>query len=318
MERKLVAAAVATALGVPMAADAVELKASGHVNAAIVVQQTDDDSNAEIVDANGSETRFRFTGSEELESGMTVGVQLEIGAGGGVRSYNQAMDDDDMPEGNENDFRIRHANVSITSEAGKVTFGQAAVAADGAVYADVGSSWIAGATMWCSYAGSGPACATFSGGRAEVIRYDTPALGPAKLMVSAGNDDYWDLQGRVGGSLGDSGYDLRIAYIDPAESISGSAAFTMSQGTGVAVAWGQADEASVQYVKLDHTYGDGSVGVYYKTGEDADGNEGTLYGVGVGHAVGGGATVYAGYRFIDNDGEDELNIILAGMRVTFN
>ena len=37
------------------------------------------DGDAEHVDANSSQTRFRFTGTEELGSGMTVGVRIEEG-----------------------------------------------------------------------------------------------------------------------------------------------------------------------------------------------------------------------------------------------
>lgn len=55
-----------------------------------------------------------------------------------------------------------------------------------------------------------------------------------------------------------------------------------------------------------HKYsGDGSIGVYWKQGEnvlgqDARGNDinndGSLWGIGVGHNIGAGATANAGYR----------------------
>ena len=71
------------------------------------------------------------------------------------------------------------------------------------------------------------------------------------------------------------------------------------------------------YVEVDHSYGDGSVGVYYKAGE-TNGVDGSLWGVGVRHNVGGGATAYAGYRLMEEDGKEDTTLILAGMRVTFN
>ena len=52
--------------------------------------------------------------------------------------------------------------------------------------------------------------------------------------------------------------------------------------------------------------------------------EGTLWGIGIGigigigHSIGGGVTAYAGFRCIEEDNEDDLNLYLAGMRVTFN
>ena len=73
-----------------------------------------------------------------------------------------------------------------------------------------------------------------------------------------------------------------------------SGAVSFGQGTSVAAAWSQQDTGSqveYQYMKLDHSYGDGSIGVYYKTGEyGATGVDGSLWGIGVGHSIGGGAT----------------------------
>ena len=74
MDRKLIAVAVSSALALPMAAQAVEFSVSGQVNRAIIsVDGGANDGSLQHVDANSSETRFRFTGSEELENGMTPG-----------------------------------------------------------------------------------------------------------------------------------------------------------------------------------------------------------------------------------------------------
>ena len=100
--------------------------------------------------------------------------------------------------------------------------------------------------------------------------------------------------------------------------------------------WGTGDDAvkhrgdhEYTYLELDHSYGEGSVGVYWRSGELKDvytaggdlypNRDGSLWGVGIGHNVGAGATAYAGYRQIKEDGvNDNTGIILAGMRVTFN
>ena len=295
---------------------------------------------------------------------------------------------------------------------------------------------------------SGPACPSNDGGRKEILRYDTPAIGPASLAVSAGNNDYFDIMLKVAGSFGDAGYDLRIGHIGeydepvaetedshkyitgkelrkalaedgfkfgtgaaPSRTLAGnnlgktggpngcagfeghemlnkvkinaldgghptggsaiadtdqylkttpgkmasekpagdvttaSAAVSFGQGTSVAVAWSKDDtkDHEYQYGELDHSYGDGSIGVYYKTGEmnkagkdslmwtvtDAAAaytvkkganmnHEGSLWGIGIGHSLGGGATAYAGYRQISEDGMKDIDLLLAGMRVTFN
>ena len=389
MERKLIAVAVSSALAVPMAAQAVEFSVSGHINRAIIsvdgggasAKPDAHDGDVQHVDSNASQTRFRFTGSEELESGMTAGVQLEYGLG----------------------TNVRHANVYLSTAGGKITVGHASMATDGMAHADLGgAAWLGGATNWCSYASSGPACPSNDGGRGPVLRYDTPAIGPASIAVSTGNNDYFDIKLSIAGSMGDAGYDFRIGHIAEYEAdvaavaatnrtvrgedlakvlmsedleanedgveahemengvtltdLSGttdsqgladlhnkytpgtaagtkdvgdvttmSGAVSFGQGTSVAAAWSQAETGSqveYQYLKLDHSYGDGSVGLYFKSGEYGAGAkkgvDGSLWGVGIGHSLGGGATAYAGYRQISEDGMKDIDLLLAGMRVTFN
>ena len=99
-----------------------------------------------------------------------------------------------------------------------------------------------------------------------------------------------------------------------------SAAFSFGQGTSVALAWSQdnLEDHEYQYIKLDHSYGDGSIAVYYKRGENADGTEGSLVGIGLGHNLGNGATAYAGYRQMSEDNKDDVDLLVAGLRVTFN
>jgi len=306
MERKLIAAAVSSALALPMAAQAVEFSVSGHVNRAIIsVDGRAKDGDLMHVDANSSETRFRFTGSEELENGMTAGIQLELGRPG--------------------NWRTRHANVYLSSAAGKVTVGQGSAAMDGVAHADLGGpSWLGGATNWCSYAGGSTACPSNDGNRIQVLRYDTPAIGPASIAVSTGNNDYWDAKLSISGSMGDAGYAVRIGHAgqndeDISEVTTASVGVGFGQGTTLALAWSQddANDHEYQYMKLDHSYGDGSIGVYYKRGE-TDMTEGSLWGIAVGHSLGGGATAYAGFRQMSEDNMEDVDLIVAGLRVTFN
>ena len=388
MERKLIAAAVSSALVLPMAAQAIEFSVSGHINRAIISvdgggannKPDTHDGDVQHVDSNASQTRFRFTGSEELESGMTAGVQLEYGLA----------------------TNVRQANVYLSTAGGKVTVGHASMATDGMAHARLGGpSWLGGVTNWCSYTSSGPACPSNDGGRGPVLRYDTPAIGPASIAVSTGNNDYFDIELSIAGSMGDAGYDFRIGHIaeyeadvaavaamnqtvrgsdlakvlmsegleandagvmahedmhsvtltrltdgmgfgdedlfnkhtpgtpagtkDVGDITTMSGAVSFGQGTSVAAAWSQedtGDQVEYQYLELDHSYGDGSIGVYYKTGEygagKKDGVEGSLWGIGIGHSLGGGATAYAGYRQISEDGMKDIDLLLAGMRVTFN
>ena len=306
MERKLIAVAVSSALGLPMAADAVEGSVSGHVNRAVVVVNQDgseNDGELQHVDNNSSGSRFRFTGSGELDNGLTAGVNLEYALS----------------------TAVRHANVYVSSEGGKLSIGHTSTATDGMNHARLGgASWLAGVTNWCSYVSSGPGCITNDGGRKPILRYDTPAIGPLSIAVSTGDNEYWDGMAKLSGSFGDSGYDLRAGYIGDNGSgmdvVGVSGAVKFPQGTSVAASWNEKDDAGEQsqHIEVDHSYGAGSIGVAYRRGENGDGEEGSTWAVGVGHSLGGGATAFAGYRFIEADGAEDINAFFAGMRVTFN
>ena len=307
MEKKLIAVAVSTALGLPMAADAVESSVSGHINRALVVVDQDgymNDGNIQHVDGNSSGTRVRFTGSGELDNGLTAGVNLEYGAGSSLS--------------------LRHANIYVNSDGGKVSVGHTGSAADGMLFARLGGpSWLGGVTNWCSYHSSGAGCASLDPGRAPNLKYDTPALGPLSVSVSTGNNDYWDAMAKVAGSVGDSGYDLRVGFVgdngDGQDVVGVSGAVKFQQGTSIAASWGENSDAgtTTQHIEIDHSYGAGSIGVAFRQGEEGD-DTGSTWAIGVGHGLGNGATAYAGYRFIEGDSIEDATVLFAGMRVTFN
>ena len=407
MERKLIAAAISSALALPMAAQAVEFSVSGHINRAILSvdgggpegMPDANDGDVRHVDANASQTRFRFTGSEELENGVTAGVNLEYGGIGQTTATGWSIN-------------ARHANVYLATAGGTISVGHTSAATDGMIHADLGGpAWLGGATNWCAFHGhrgagklhatAGPACESNDGGRHSVLKYDTPAIGPASIAVSTGNNDYFDIELTIAGSMGDAGYDFRVGHIaeyeanvaavaamnqtvrgsdlakvleaegltaddtgiaaheeangvdltrltattgftdadlfnkhtpatqattrDVGDVTSMSGAVSFGQGTSVQAAWSQEStgaQAEYQYMKLDHSYGDGSIAIYYKTGEYGagvkDGVEGSLWGIAIGHALGGGAHAYAGYRQVSEDNMKDIDLLVAGMRVTFN
>ena len=356
MERKLIAAAVSSALALPMAAQAVEFSVSGHVNRALVsldggtkknekdgtITFVENDGKVQHVDANVSESRVRFVGSEELDNGVTVGVNLELGLGGQAYSYSG------------DDLRVRHQNVYVMTQGGKITLGQTQTTSDNVPYANAGGpSFLAGVTNWCPYGGGyddprgSPGCQSNSNGRKELLRYDSPSFGPVTIAGSVGEGDYWDTMLKIADSAGDTSYDIRLGYVgdndsdgDDMVTVAGSIGF--AQGTTVTAAWGKDNEktltfeegtlvdgmplakdekvkveADYQYLAVDQSYGDGSIGAYYGTGE-IGGVDGSRWGIGVGHNLGGGASAYAGFRNTERDGSEDATHIIVGMRVTFN
>ena len=231
-----------------MAAQAVDFTISGQVSRTLFVNSSDTSTNpmsvgsdGEIRDNNGA-TRIRANGSSELDDGSTVGIQFEYGVDAGVT--------------------LRHANIQHTSSAGRITFGQGSEAGDGSAGVGVGVTGIGagqdGTKATFEMLTTGPNAGTFiklgsyfgsldGGGRTNMIRYDTPTIGPVRAAVSVGNSD------RISGLLaletetGGTAFSARLgAYKMGDETvISGSAGVTLPSGLAVAGAWGRGDDVAI-------------------------------------------------------------------------
>lgn len=170
MNKKALTAAIAASLAAPMAAQAVDFTISGHINRGIFITNTDDDTEVTVEDNGSSGTRIRATGSGKLDTGHTASINLEVGAG--------------------HSYLLRQANVSFSGGFGKLTIGQAGEAGDGAASSD--KSGVFGIGMGQDFAASGLGDyfdSLAAGNRRETVRYDTPALGPVGLAVSASTGD---------------------------------------------------------------------------------------------------------------------------------
>ena len=89
-----------------MAAQAVDMTVSGHINRSLFVTDSDQDSStqAAVKDNGGSGTRIRVTGSGEMMDGGAAGVNLEYGA--------------------TSSLGLRYAEVWFSGCYGKVSIGQ--------------------------------------------------------------------------------------------------------------------------------------------------------------------------------------------------
>lgn len=239
MHKKALTVAIAGALAAPMAAQAVDFTISGHVNRALFVVDKDGDggTKAQVANNGGSSTRVRVTGSTELDEGMTVGIQWEYqdnGSGG---------------------LGLRHANVQLGSSFGKLTIGQGSEAGDGSQYSDTtgvfGIGHGAGTSSdfsLGSYFGS-----LDGGGRVEMVRYDTPALGPMSAAVSVANGDRVSGQIAFKSEFAGTSVGAKLATLQfPAEkamdrdrsSIGASIGATMPSGLTLSGAWAKGKDMS--------------------------------------------------------------------------
>lgn len=314
MNRKLLTVIVSGALALPMAAQAVDFSVSGHINRALLFgddEITGADNNVTHTDGGASPSRFRVTGSGELDNGVTAGVNLEYGVGAR------------KADGNPN---LRHSAVYLSGAFGKLTLGHTSQATDGIAYSSYDNhAWLAGIEIGCDFCSGLP---TYGGGRAEVIRYDTPSIGVGTVGVSTDGDDFWDAALRVDGSVGDGGYQLKVGYghtDDQQDNLVVSGAVSFG-GMHANAAWGQTDPDASSEGKQDYLH----FGIGYNIGEtsiaatytDHDVENGVQsWGVGVGHGM-GPVQLYAGYKHLNLDEETaargDHGFFVVGSRIRFN
>jgi predicted porin len=209
MNRKLLVALMSGALVLPMAAQGVDIEASGHINRALVFHDMADDAVDPVhTDAGSSPSRFRFTGTSDMDNGVTAGVNLEYGAGGNAG---------DNPG-------IRHAAVSLGGEFGTLTVGQSAPATHLIGHASYDNlAWLSGTELGCDFclaggATFGGAAYAYGASRRPMVKFDTPSLGVANVSVSADGNDFWDAALRASGEAGALGYTFHVGFTNYAES----------------------------------------------------------------------------------------------------
>ena len=321
MHKKALTVAIAGALAAPMAAQAVDFTISGHVNRALVIVDSDDadSSSAEVLNNGSSSTRIRWTGSSEMMDGNSVGIQVEYQevAGGGLG--------------------LRHANVNYAGEFGKVTIGQGSEAGDGSAYKggvgtfgighgqEKGSAFTLGA-----YFGSLDA-----GGRINMIRYDTPAIGPVGAAVSVGNGDSISAAATLSTEFSGSSFNAMIATLQApgdTSTVGASAGVSMANGLGISGAWAMgesmganATDPSYFQASVAYSFGDTTVAASWYSSEDFanDGSDGTAIGVGVNHNLPKvAAQVYAAAQNYAADDmaagiDTDETVLVVGTRVRF-
>lgn len=329
MKRKLIVAAVAGTLALPMAAQGVDIAASGHINRALVFSDHEGATDPAHVDGGSSPSRFRFKGSEGLDNGLTVGVNLEYAV------WNKDVTAPKPPAMYDKDAytirpAIRHAAVSIGGAFGTVHLGQTGPATHLIGHANFDNhAWLSGTELGCDFcpSGGGPefggAAFAYGQSRTEIVKYDAPSIGPVALSVSGDGDDLWDVAARASVD-GDVSYQLQAGYTDRDTDtiLAAAGAVGFSQGSHVNIAMAQRDpdvgnDTDWLHFGIGHNVGDTSVAATFT--DSSFGGGGQSWGVGVGHAVGGGAVVYAGYKHLNfDDAQEDYGFFVIGSRVIFN
>lgn len=350
LEKTLLATAVAGALGLAgTPAQALDAEVSGHVNRAVMAADDGTDSRTTFVDNTTSNSRFRFTGTEEVTQDVRAGIFVEFS----IASSNSSAVSIQNPS---DDFGVgeRHIDAFVEGDFGKLSLGQGDGAGNGATEVDQSGTFIAaysaadliggGVSFRNENTGAlGPTIGdTYSNfdfySRHDRIRYDTPSLGGITLSVSHGtgngDEDTTEVVARqsldtgagqlawaVGtGSQGGAGNDIT----------GGSASLLMDGGLNVTLAVADSednatgdDNGSLVYTKLGYKQGRNAYSVDYGVVEDVaqTGDESEVIGVQYLHKPIDWMDLYVSGKThsLDRDGQDfdDVSILFAGTRIKF-
>ena len=226
MHKKALTVAIAGALAAPMAAQAVDITLSGHINRAIFITDSDDKSStsASVSDNASSGTRIRVTGSGEMMDGGSAGVNLEYAA--------------------DTSLKLRYGEVWFSGDYGKLSLGQGDQGGEGSVYNGAAAVLGTGHGQATGGAAVGNYYDSFDGGagRNERIRYDTPSVGPVSAAISVGNGDQVSAGIKLSQEFGGTSFSAGIGTVQwpgGKSTVSGSAGVGLASGISISGAWGK-------------------------------------------------------------------------------
>ncbi|RLC02947.1 MAG: hypothetical protein DRH90_12525 [Deltaproteobacteria bacterium] len=328
---------------------AVEVKLSGQINRAVMWADNGEDSEVFNVDNGNSSTRFRLTGSEEVNDSVKVGVVWEnefVSNGSGNVDIGQEND-------GTSDFNERKMEAYFVMPFGKVSIGQGDGAGNGTSEEDLSGTSVIMYSSVGDTSGSinfrddddnkiatiGSTRTNFDGlSRNDRVRYDTPKFRGATLSVSGTNGDAYELAARYSGDFDSLGkITAAIAYVDANKrkdpewtQIGGSVSWLHTSGINLTVSSGSRDIDNTgrdpvnYYGKLGYKFDIHAIAVEYGVTEDLDQNKDKSKNYGLAYVMKpwNGVEFYGTYRIFELDRDDTSNIediqqVMIGTRVKF-
>ncbi len=342
------AVAVSGALILPAAAPAFEAKLSGQVSRMVVIP--DDAAGDEIqhVDIGWSGSRFRFTGSDTAENGLTYGFRFEIQARENCAGASNGGTFGDTGDDQDN----RYQDLYLSGGWGQVSFGKGDGASNDATEVDLSGTALASSSNhqdnWGEYA-------ITSGGmkwdsifnmqdgqsRTNRLRYDTPNFSGVSFAASVGQGDATEIAVRYRGEITAVKIEASAGFVNR-HNFAGNEAETTGAsisalfGGGFNITWAYAmtepQKGAVKLdqeawtIKLGYKKGIHAVTVDYGDGEtDVAGggeNEADTWGLTYAAFPAKGVEVFVTYRELDADlqsgaSTDEVDIFAIGSRIKF-
>jgi len=317
--RSVIFAAATTAFTVAVPASAIEFKISGQVDKAVVAADNGEDNDIGFVDNNGSNTRFRVTGSQGFVNGMTVGLNYEVGLTNDIST----SFDINKSDTNNTFLEVRKTEVYFGGNFGKVSLGKGDGAANGTSEVDLsGTQYLGGGSAHYYASGisflddNGTAVGTIGGAaynnldalsRNNRVRYDTPSFGGLVLSASAASGKAFETAARYATEFGNGGkFAAAVDFLDSQDRNA-----VISQG-GIRTFDGSFKEYGGSASVLLSS-GLNVTGMYKKRDSDMADAEGESYFVGVGYTVAKHHTQIGWGRSNDlaNEGSEGNNYQLA-------
>jgi len=332
----------------------IELKLSGQVNRGLLVTDDGDSTEEFFVDNDNSSTRFRFTGSGDINPDTRMGVNFEVEI---QSNPSDGVNQNDKTVGGDN-FDERKLEWYIDSKRfGKLSLGQGDMASNGSSEADLSGTGVAASSDVKDLAGGilffdevADTLSTvritdpfdnFDGlSRRDRVRYDTPEFMGFKLSGSAGDSGRWDFAGTYDNEIGDFAIEAAAALAnddDDENRYSGSASI-LHKTSGISLTGAVAsderdafgDDALFYYIKLGWQtkaltpLGKTAFSIDFSENEDTfiDGDEATSYGIFAVQKIDRvGTEFYIGARNHEYDAPgrdfDDIFAFVTGARVKF-
>jgi len=338
---KIAMAVIASSMILAPAAQAFEAKVSGQVSRMVVAPDDAEGDEVQHQDIGWSGSRFRFTGSEEADNGLTWGFRFEIQA----RNNNAGTDGGQLGNNGDNQDN-RYQDLYLSGDFGKISFGKGDGASNGGTEVDYSGTALASAAPlqdnWGGYkikADTDPGSTLdpvddiikpdnnskkwssvytmFDGlSRQNRVRYDTPSFNGFTLAGSINQGNAWETALRYKGDIGGHKFGAAV-FVDQAPDVSsdedgadvigGSASLLLTNGLNFTVAISESDpddgdESDATFFKVGYKTGMHAFSVDVADGENGDGEEGDSTGFTYAFFPHPGVEVFAMVRELDSSG----------------
>lgn len=312
MNKSLIAIAVATIAIAPYAH--AEVKISGQVNQAAILDSDLDD--VEVVDNNTSGSRFRFVADKSF-NGLKAGLRYELQ----FQDNSSSGRADSLSDADGGEVRI--SDVWLAGNFGKIAIGKGDGAAEHSFesYGILGH-YLAQDLAWLTVNSALDNPIQFRGldgvGRQNRVRYDSPNFSGFSFAASLDNGDITEISGQYKGKVNGGNLLTRLGITDADEDAlsrtTGSIAYKTSFGLGVGYSYGEND-ADFDTNWLNLTYQIGKTVLSFGTGDDSNDNEQTV--IGVNYKPTTGVEIYLNTVDAENADGTEPQATYLGSRIKF-